>query len=124
MTREELIEILHVEQELLDSKEEKEYEKAYDAIRFNVSCLTDKDEYWRDQLNWYFAKFRDWDSVRRAIQFGIDYRDARAIRFATRDVDLHAEEYYVDDFGYLQNIDKDVLLQLIDRLLERLGEEQ
>ena len=123
MTREDLIEILHVEQELLDSKEEKEYEKVYDAIRFNVSCLTDKDEYWRDQLNWCFAKFRDWDAVRRAIQFGIDYRDARAIRFATRDVDLHAEEYYVDDFGYLQNIDKEVLLQLIERLLERLGEE-
>lgn len=120
MTKDDLIEILHAEQELLDSGESKDYDKTYTSIRKNIKLFTKKNKSWNGRLAFPFCRFMDWKTVRKNLIFNINQRDARTIQFYIRDVDLRTDNYYIDDFGYLQNIDKDVLLQLIERLLESL----
>ena len=125
MTREDLIKRLNVAKKALqDYGSLTYYENEYNAICNNVKLLTKTDKYWKEQLDFLLDyNFTTWKTIRNSLLFDVNQRDARAIMFIVRDVDLHANVYYDDSYGYVQNLNKDILSVLIERLLERLEKE-
>lgn len=120
-TSDDLIAKLESELDRINEDEVNNYEQSYIWIRSQVDKLMDEDPSYSYLESW-FDNFLSWKDVRERLFQAIEDRDAHELGFLVRYVDFDDDYYYINDDGFLLNIDADAVGNLLDNLLNNLRE--